>query len=286
MRLTFVFLVSSAIAMLATSLAATPHTDGPTEEQQKDWKTVLGPAGNDPRLADWLAYVDPQPFDNLKVMSTEKLNPRLWLRSMEFFRNTFADAGNPWANNQPWPTRYSVKAKRVSLLLYEWQTVQYACHLHESYAMMLLRVRLRTEFGKPPEQLTSTRLAQIIQDVLLPKFYHKQTPAEAFRLSTEIKSGQFFTNFGDPKQYGRFWETEVEKLGVVLIVSGDELFVLKAKDWTRYKTRTPEGAGLKPEEWLDMALYEKDGKTLIFERVHGRKPEGERWDDRLELDRP
>ena len=36
---------------------------GPSPEQLRDWQAVLGPAGGDPRLADLLAYLDPQPSE-------------------------------------------------------------------------------------------------------------------------------------------------------------------------------------------------------------------------------
>lgn len=239
---------------------------------RKEGVDALGPAASDPRIEYWLSCVSPRPKERFKPLTDEKLSPFLAAASMEFFGQAFADIANPWAMNKPWPTGYSIVPDRISLLLYEWQSPQYRFELYESYTMMLLRVRPLKQTWNPPKGLTAGQVSAVVEDVLQPAFCGNKNAKTAFLLPDQLKPGQVFSNFREFQTPTHLWTTPLEQEGVVLIVTDKDLCLVKAKYWGDFRYRQRVAPGITPAQWLDSNLYEKDGKTLVYQRVNGRSP--------------
>jgi hypothetical protein len=162
----------------------------------------------------------------------------------------------------------------MSLLMYEWQTERYDFTALESGYMVLLRVKptKRPLVLKPlvkegeiiQEGEDPRRIERILKQLLSKRVVGDPLVANNFGLtsSSSLKPGEIYTN-GRPTlslpTYGDWARC------VVAFLTDEDFCLLMTKEWpgTPQDTRSEE-------LWLPVGLYEKDGKSLVIERLWGK----------------
>jgi hypothetical protein len=256
------------------------------------WKRVLGLQRLDLWLDDYLFWVSPLPDSSYVKFTTEVLSDEFLDESMEWFSRFFQDKFNPlkrWKR----PTKYYLGKDNRSLLCYEWSDKERSYQLIESSAAVLLRVTPLKEPWDAKQGIDRDSAYQLLASVLnkdklyevaearkaerarletfqerLEKMWdsiwgkaRKEPPrADVFPMPRTLKNGTVFSNAKDDFNPGLIshWSQPI-----VGFVTDKELNLLlfKERGGMRLNNFLPD------EDWLPKHLFEKDGKTPVWNRI-------------------
>jgi hypothetical protein len=271
-------IMATQLLILGLAAAAPPEPAAPPKAQMKDWEAAIRPLPRDEMLFDWLYSLDLRPTAAFTKFTDERLEPWVAMESAHWFGIFFKDAANPFKHKVAGPTRYSLAptADRRSLLMYEWRTDRYDFTILEAAHVVMLRVKpLKKPLAskaKPivkdgavmAEAESPERIARILKQLLSKRVVGDPFIAYNFGMTaSDIEVGHVYTN-GRPLQY---LPPEDWAKNVMVFQTDDDLCVLLAKAWPNL----PIFIDSRNEaDWLPTALSEKDGKSLVIDRLWGR----------------
>jgi hypothetical protein len=241
----------------------------------KEWESVIHPLNRDSELLHaWLRDLDPRPDKAFVKFTREKLDPRIVAESKQWCKTFFKAAADPYRGGLKGPTHYSLApdATRRSLLLYQWQTKTCSFTLMEGANVVLLRVKPTDKplVLKPvykDGQLVQSgeseeRVVDLLKRLLSRRVVGDPAVGLNFQLGDSIGPGRLYTNAERPSApLPRDWAK-----CVLLFLTDDDLCLMLGKA-NPYLAQAQERA---EDRWLAPALFDKDGKTLMIEKLWGK----------------